>query len=566
MAELRVDIASEFTGKKAFDKAAKATSSLDKAVGKLGRQLVSVFAVTKIVAFGKASVKAFLDDEAAATRLGKAVENLGLAFAQPQIDNYISKLEASSSVADDLLRPAFQSLLTTTGSLTKSQELLSLAIEASRGSGVELSTVAQDLASAFVGNTKGLRKYNLGLTQAELKTMSFTDVQEKFNQQFSGASQAFLSTYAGQLNILAVAAGNAQEVIGKGLVDALVLAGGKDGDIQNVSDAMAGLAEYTADSIRGIGVLVSKINALDQALTGGALGKLLKFNSTLGFTGLLSRLGNEAQERPKAGRRFMGGQQANLYSSEEAAQKKLARQQAELTKKQIAAQKKLTDEQKKQAALKKAGSIFDLEQVQLIAALKGKLSDEDRKRVELQFAIITGNTKEAQLLTYELAKALGLGEKIAKDLASLPDAKNPFASWEAYLDMLMTKAQKVAMVTPAFGTTGSLGNPNFETGTTAQIVAELDKSTAYVLQLAKETDALIASIAASSAANPAAVTAMKGISPSSSKHVIENFGGYGSSSVAAGSVIVQIDGKAVASALQDSSLSGIGSSVNRTGR
>jgi hypothetical protein len=207
-----------------------------------------------------------------------------------------------------------------------------------------------------------------------------------------------------------------------------------------------------------------------------------------------------------------------------------------------------------------------LEQVQLIAALKGKLSDEDRKRVELQFAIITGNVSEAQRLTFELARAQGLSVAIAKDLASLPDAKNPFASWEAYLDMLMIKAQKVAMVSPAFGTTGSLGNPNFETGTTAQIVAELDKSTAYVLQLAKETDALIASIAASSAANPAALTAMKNISPSSSKHVIENFGGYGSSSVAAGSVIVQIDGKAVASALQDSSLSGIGSSVNRTGR
>jgi hypothetical protein len=44
-------------------------------------------------------------------------------------------------------------------------------------------------------------------------------------------------------------------------------------------------------------------------------------------------------------------------------------------------------------------------------------------------------------------------------------------------------------------------------------------------------------------------------------------GGYGAGTrVAAGSVIVTIDGKAVASALKDSSLSGIGSSVNRTGR
>jgi hypothetical protein len=39
VADLRVDIASEFTGKAAFTKAQKATGSLDKAVGKLGKQM-----------------------------------------------------------------------------------------------------------------------------------------------------------------------------------------------------------------------------------------------------------------------------------------------------------------------------------------------------------------------------------------------------------------------------------------------------------------------------------------------------------------------------------------------
>jgi hypothetical protein len=452
MAELRVDIASEFTGKKAFDKAGKATNSLDKAVGKLGKQLASVFALTKVVAFGKASVKAFLDDEAAASRLATAVTNLGYAFAQPQIDNYIAKLESSSSVADDLLRPAFQALLTTTGSLTTSQEVLTTAIEASRASGIDLTTVAQDLANAYVGNTKGLKKYNLGLTQAELKTMSFTQVQEKFNQQFAGANQAYLATYAGKLNVLTVAAGNAQETIGKGLVDALVLAGGKDGDVQDVADAMANLSDYTADAIRGAGILAGKLTDIDKKQTGGFLSKLFAKNFELGWIGQLNKLGQEV-DRPTAGRRFMGGQQANLYDSEAAAQKRIAEQQAKLLKAQEKAAKALTAEQKKQAALKKAGSIFDLEQVQLIAALKGKLSDEERKRVELQFAIITGNVTEAQKLTYELARAQGFSVTIAKDLASMDFKNNPFASWEAYLDVLLKKAQELAKV----GTGGTGG-------------------------------------------------------------------------------------------------------------
>jgi hypothetical protein len=538
MADLRVDIASEFTGKAAFTKAQKATSSLDKAVGRLGKQIASVFAFTKIVAYGKASVKAFVEEERAVSQLTTAVKNLGLAFAQPQINNFIDRLQTSSAIVDDELRPAFQALLTTTGSLTKSQELLSLAIEGSRGSGIALTTVTQDLANAYNGNTRGLRKYNLGLTKAQLTTISFADVQERFARQFSGANAAYLDTYAGKLDVLKVASETAKEVIGKGLVDALVLAGGKDGDIQNVSDAMGSLAEYTADTVRGMGVLVAKITQLNDKVAGGALGKIISGGFNLGFTGLLNRLGNQAQERPTAGRRFMGGQQANLYSSSAAAEKKFQAQQKKLADAQTKATKALTAEQKKQLALKKAGSIFDLEQVQLIAALKGKLSDEDRKRVELQFALLTGNTKQAQLLTYELAIAQGLGKEIAKDLASLPPAANPFASWDAYLDMLMIKAQKVANLggsiaggaaQPMIPTNVSSGGPI--PGGGAQPMVSTNVSTL-----------------------PYMTNRVTGGGP---------IAGGGAQPM---QVTVQIDGKAVASALQDSSLSGIGSSVNRTGR
>jgi hypothetical protein len=213
---------------------------------------------------------------------------------------------------------------------------------------------------------------------------------------------------------------------------------------------------------------------------------------------------------------------------------KRAKELAALQTKQVKSQKALTDEQKKQAALKKAGSIFDLEQVELIAALKGKLSDEDRKRVELQFALITGNTKEAQALTYEIAKAQGLGERLAGYLASLPDAKNPFASWEAYLDMLAKKAQSIAIG-----------------GGAAVPITPVTPSVA--------TNATNASGFAYSTPNPSAGGTME-----------SQFGSGTPWAMAVAAlnrpVVVQIDGKAVAASLQDSSLSGIGSSVNRTGR
>ena len=533
MAELRVDIASEFTGKAAFTKAQKATSSLDKAVGKLGKQIASVFAFTKIVAYGKASVKAFVEEERAVSQLTTAVKNLGLAFAQPEINNFIDRLQTSSAIVDDELRPAFQALLTTTGSLTKSQELLSLAIEGSRGSGIALTTVTQDLANAYNGNTRGLRKYNLGLTKAQLTTISFSEVQERFARQFSGANAAFLDTYAGKLDVLKVASETAKEVIGKGLVDALVLAGGKDGDIQNVSDAMGSLAEYTADTVRGMGVLIAKITQLNDKVAGGALGKIISGGFNLGFTGLLNRLGNQAQERPTAGRRFMGGQQANLYSSSAAAEKKFQTQQKKLADAQTKATKALTAEQKKQLALKKAGSIFDLEQIQIIAALKGNLSKEDELRLKAQLALLNGNEVVATALTKQILMAQDQTGNLYKLFLALPDARNPFAYLEGYLDMLAGKAARVLttqvpVMPPVTGSQGSQFGPGPYLPTPATNVSNtpFPRTQPGDFRRAEE---------ASNRTGPIQVT-------------------------------VQIDGKAIASSLQNSSLSGIGSTVNRIDR
>lgn len=538
MADLRIDIASEFTGKAAFTKATKATNSLDKAVGKLGKQLASVFALTKIVAYGKASVKAFVDEERAVSQLSTAVKNLGLAFAQPQINNFIDRLQTSSAVVDDELRPAFQALLTTTGSLTKSQELLGLAIEGSRGSGIALTTVAQDLANAYNGNTRGLRKYNLGLTKAQLTTVSFTEVQQRFARQFSGANAAYLETYAGKLDVLIVASETAKEVIGKGLVDALVLAGGKDGDIQDVADAMSNLSNFTADVVRGLGALAGKFTAVDKAVSGGLLGKLLSANFKYGLLGQLAQLGQETQPRPRAGRRFMGGAQANLYSSSEAAEKRRARDLKKLQDAQLKATKALTAEQKKQAALKKAGSVFDLEQIQLIAALQGNISKDEETRLKAQLALLNGNEIVATSLTKQILMSQDATGNLYKLWQTLPDARNPFAYLEEYLNGLAKKAAAVlsgvgapigtAPVVPTNVTPSFVGTPFGQAGSSQEAQAIKQLGTPF-----------------------------------------GQAGGNGSGYIGtpfgqAQPVIVQIDGKTIASSLQDTSLSGIPSSVNRT--
>ena len=139
-----INIASKFDAK-GFKQAETALTKLSGTTKKLAGGLGVAFGASAITAYGKAAVKAFAEDEAAAKRLAGAVNNLGIGFANPAIADYIANLEKSAAVADDILRPAFQGLLTTTGSLTQSQKLLNDAITISRASGIDLATVTEDL-------------------------------------------------------------------------------------------------------------------------------------------------------------------------------------------------------------------------------------------------------------------------------------------------------------------------------------------------------------------------------------------------------------------------------------
>lgn len=528
MSNILISLAAEFVGKKAFSDASKSTMSLEKQVKKLGKTLGLSLSTAAVVAYGKASVKAFAADEAAAQRLTTAVNNLGLSFANVQVSTFISDLEKSASVADDQLRPAFQALLTTTGSLAQSQKLLNLAIETSRGTGVELTTVAKDLGMAYVGNTRGLRKYNLGLTQAELKTASFADVQARLNAQFTGANAAYLDTSAGKLTAISLAFDRLQESVGGVLIDSFSVLSGNNG---------------VEGFIKRIDILASKLDKLGDNLAVFAFKAKVAFS----FEGLVK--GQDFIDKQVAEferKRFLqqgkgfevGNNAVTGFAKDDAARKKAeadaakrAKELAKLTAQQVKAQKELTAQQKKQALLKKAGSLFDLEQIQLIAALKGQLSEEDRKRVELQLALLLGNTKEAQLLTYEIAKAQGLGEKLAKDLASLPTASNPFAAWDGYLDGLLAKARAVA----SLGIGGGAGGGSKDTG-----IINIPTSNAAKIE-----------------------SPLRGLDTGAIAQLLQ--GGYRVTDRDGMNqqIIVQIDGKAIASSLQDQNLSGVNSTVDR---
>jgi hypothetical protein len=416
--DLAIRIATFFEGS-GINQSAKAIGKLQRTVKGLG----AAFAVYQAAAFAKTSVKAFIADELAATKLSMAVKNLGLEFANPYITDYISNLEKSAQVADDELRPAFQRLLQQTGSLAKSQSILGTAIEVSRGSTESLGSVAEDLTKAYYGNTKSLKKYSLGLTDAELKTKSFSEIQDILNTKFQGSNAAYLTTYAGQLGILSLAYQNLQENAGK----ALFTLAGANGDTSSGAKRLGGVIDAF-----GVG-LVEAAKLFNNAFT--AFGQA--------YFGVGSAKTATAPAA-KPGEELFRSSMAN-----DARLKIIEKQQAALYKAQLSAAKKLTDEQKKQAALKKAGSVFDLEQIQIIAALKGNISAEDKTRLEAQAAILNGNADLASKLTKDILMAQDSTGKLYQYFLSIPDAKNPFGYLDQWILDFQKKLNALTMTTPS---------------------------------------------------------------------------------------------------------------------
>ena len=175
------------------------------------------------VKIGVDGVKAALADEQSQVKLASALTNATNA-TKAQIaatEDSIDKMARATGVADDNLRPALARLALSTGNVSKAQDLLSLALDISTQTGKPLEGVANALGKAYDGNSAALGRLGIGLTAAELKAMTFTDVQRKLSDLFGGAAAKNAETYQGRMDRLKIAFDESVEAIGYKLLPIL---------------------------------------------------------------------------------------------------------------------------------------------------------------------------------------------------------------------------------------------------------------------------------------------------------------------------------------------------------
>ena len=431
-----VKILAEFLGKSAFKQADLATKQLTNSVKKLGSAVGLSFGVYGIKSMGQA----FLDDAKAAQVLATNLKNVGLGFNTGQAEAFIKVMQDQTGILDDQLRPAYAQLARVTGSVEKTQQMLALAFDTAAGTGNDFSSVVDALSQAYVGNTKGLKSLNTGLTTAELSTMTYAQIADRLSKQFNGSGQASLEGYAGQFALLNVKIADAKEALGKSFIDVLAAFSGDQG-VGGAASTVEKLSGTFAKAIEGIALLVKEVKIAGPILVAAGVAVFAAWSPWLaGIAAATLAIGAIGNAMKKTSQTPMNKGPLWFPSSDSSISKKIAAEKAAAEKAAAQRQKELAALTKKNLKatqdnlkLSKAKAIFDLQKIQIEAALKGKISEEDRIRLKLMQAIEDENITQIEKYTALLAEAQKKTLELTNTLALLRDQKlsDPFLNWKS---------------------------------------------------------------------------------------------------------------------------------------
>jgi hypothetical protein len=380
--------------KKGLDRATKELKGFDKAVAvskkalKAGLFAGAVGAGFALLKLGKSSITAALAQEKLDKSLRLTLESIGAGGLLPNVKDFIDNLQKVTNVTEDQLVPALRQLIAQTGDLDSSQFLLQKSLDISAGTGADLTQVLDAITKAAVGNYKGITALGVGFTAAEAKAMGFEKLLINLDK-YAGAAEASTETFEGQLKSFKISAGEATETLGNGfLIASSYIVEGTD-NLKSFGLVLESVAGGVGDVLIGFGKTVSE------------KGFLTALNTTfedLGREGFKVR-----QKQFLAAKGYLGLSQQTIDAlelQEKFGKKKLTQDQmlAKIQAQILARQKATTKEQTAQAALSKKKaeleSMFDLDRINLQAALSRKLNAEDELRVKILQKLRDG-TKDA---------------------------------------------------------------------------------------------------------------------------------------------------------------------------
>ena len=485
-----IDIAAQFTGKKAFSQA-------ENAADKLGRTVKHALIGVGVTAFAKSAISAFAAQEKQLNLFKNSLRTIGFEFATSDSLAFLNTLKLQYGVVDEQLIPAYQQLLTTTRSLAASQNLTNVALDIAARQNISVTEAADALSKAYLGNTKSVGALGLGISKATLASGDFAAILKEITNITKGSAATAADTFSGKLSRIKVAADSAKESIGAGLVEALMQIS-KSTDIDQLQGKIINFGNSAAETLGNVGKAISDnivliksfaivlaaaftvnkiaafivsleaiikvVKQLRNALLASAVARNFLFNplgaavataAMFAAIGLVTK-GVEAlsDSTTRATENLLnlfgaakalgvGGDQGGAAKYAEGAAARAAADAKAAAAAQLKATQAQTKALKDQAKLKKAQTLFDLDQIQILAALQGRVTEDEKLRLSLQMALIQGNATEADRLSNLLAASQLKTTNLAAAIANLPPALNPLKDYPTYVNSAITDIQKI---------------------------------------------------------------------------------------------------------------------------
>tara|TARA_R110000868_G_scaffold338145_1_gene598909 strand:+ start:414 stop:2018 length:1605 start_codon:yes stop_codon:yes gene_type:complete len=398
-----------------------------------------------LTAYTKKALAAAIADEKAQKALTQTLKNLGLAYSTVSVTKYIDNLQRATGVSEDLLRPAFQRLVLVLGDVAKAQSALSLAMDVSAGTGKDLNAVSMALAKGYSGQTLALSRLGAGLSKTLLASGDMEAITLQLSKLFAGQALVAANTYAGQMAILGVAAQEASERIGIELINSLISLGGQDG-AETLATQMERTATAVSEIIAGLTTVITTIKKIP------VIGNIGGGTSIIGATiDAIRGLGRQtiAKRDAKTDNPFDRG---------------LNNRALDLATKIVAKKKEAAKIDKASAATTKLQKMFDIDAIQIAAALKGNISELDRKNLLAMQALKTEDKNDdiTALKEVEQAKINADAADRARKIKALQDTisfnKAALDDWQANFDKMNSNATKMLGLSAAAYSVGAPGS------------------------------------------------------------------------------------------------------------
>lgn len=167
---------------------------------------------------GVDAVQAAIEEEQSVGKLTTTLGNLGKAYEDGRVEKFIDDLQFATGIADNQMRPAYDRLVRSTGSISEANKALGISLDIAVAKGRDVTQVADVMGKAYDGNTMALARMGVGIDKAILKTGNMELITEALRRKFGGQATANANTLGGAIKGVGVGWDELVESFGQGLV------------------------------------------------------------------------------------------------------------------------------------------------------------------------------------------------------------------------------------------------------------------------------------------------------------------------------------------------------------